>query len=75
MRILQRERHAMQRPEWIAVLDRLVGRMRLLARAIGVERDDGVQRRIVLVDLRQMRVQHGGSRYSTLADRGGELAR
>jgi hypothetical protein len=58
MGIFQRKGHAMQRPPHFTAGQRLVRCARPFLCVFGVQGDDGIQRRIVFVDLRQVRVQY-----------------
>ena len=72
-RLLDGHRHAVQRPQLLPRLDRLVGRPGPLARALDVGGDDGVELGIVGFDPLEIEVQKFEAADLLLPDRGGEL--
>ena len=71
--LLDRHRHAVQRPPYLAPRQRPVGRTRAGARALEVANDDGIQGTVVLFDPGQVEVQQLQAADLFLADVGGEL--
>ena len=70
--VLQHHRHAVERPPRLAARRRLVGRAGAAPRPVRVERDDGVEFRVVPLDLAEMRLEHLDGAHLAVTDRGGE---
>ena len=66
--VLDRHRHAVQRADVVAAGQRRVGGVRGSARAVGVERDDGVQRAVERFDAGQVVLQQLAARHVATAD-------
>ena len=71
--VLDRRRHAMERPERVAAHHRVLGALRLLPRALGVEEDQRVEARVALLDPGERRVHHLDRRQFAPPDAAGQL--
>ncbi len=70
--VLERDRHAVQRPDRMAGADRLVGRLGGEPRVVGIDLDKGVQLRVVRRDAREQRLDDIDRRQAPRRDLGGE---
>ena len=75
MSIFERKGHAMQRPPHLTASQCFVRFPRPFPCPLGIYSDNGVQGRIVFIDLRQMRFQHFCGRNVACPDGGGQLRR